>query len=450
MLGLAIKGISTLATFAIAVVLARSLGPAGYGTYAFALTIVTLVALPIQTGLSHLIVREVARLTLPRDNRTFELLLRWAQKRVILALFTAIFLAAAAWLLLGRLDVTDPNARIGTIAVGLLLIFTIPMTALRGSAVRGLGFGNLGQLPDMVIRHGSFLGFIMLGGVLASFGLLQSNGKWLTPQTAMALHVVGSTSAFICAIVFLKRARTKASKDKFTPETGEVAESRGSQVTSSAWNGASLAFLSVAGLQLLNSSIDVLVLGWLKGDTEVGLYRVLVQVGALVAFGLMAINPVIHGRIARLYERNEMQALQKLVTQGIWLCMAVGGIPLVLLMIDGDDVISFVFGSHYANQGLPLRIVLLGQVANVAFGAVAALLNMTGHQSDTVRGMIIAVAINLVLNLVLIPKWGILGAATATAVSTAIWNGYLWHMVWKRLKIDSSVIGVGWRGLFRS
>jgi len=96
-----------------------------------------------------------------------------------------------------------------------------------------------------------------------------------------------------------------------------------------------------------------------------------------------------------------------------------------------------VFGPEYDASYGPLLILIAGQAVNSAAGSVGFLLNMTGHERDTAAGMGVAVALNLALNLALIPSWGILGAATATAFSMAVWNGLLWWRVWRKLGINS-------------
>ena len=451
LLGLSIKGVSTVATFSIAVMLARTLGPTGYGTYVFALTLISLIALPLQSGLSNLVVREIAKLSLPRDTSLYAQLLTWARTRVLIILAAVLALGVALWVTLGQPPLTALSNRTSVIAIGVLLIVTIPFTAIQASAVRGLGFGNLGQVPDLVIRHCTFMALLAcaaltLPAMSRQDGQIEPGISALSPMLAMGLHVLASTIAFCLAALFLRRVQTRTAQAGLAnaPDHTNTANETGPD----AWQVASWALLSVAGLQLLNSSIDVLTLGWLRGDTEVGLYRVLVQLSTLVAFGLMAINPVLHGRIARLYASKEMAAMQCMVTRGVLLCLVVAALPMFALFAYGTLILTWLFGPEYAAQGLALKIILCGQLANVAFGAVAALLNMTGHQSDTLRGMLIAVAFNLVLNLTLVPSYGIMGAAIATALSTALWKALLWHMVWKRLKIDSSILGAGWRSHF--
>jgi O-antigen/teichoic acid export membrane protein len=78
---------------------------------------------------------------------------------------------------------------------------------------------------------------------------------------------------------------------------------------------------------------------------------------------------------------------------------------------------------------------------NAGMGSVGLILNMTGNEKDTLKGHIIAALVNIILNLVLIPYFGINGAAWATAVSMICWNLILGLLVFKRLGIWAHAIG---------
>ena len=84
-----------------------------------------------------------------------------------------------------------------------------------------------------------------------------------------------------------------------------------------------------------------------------------------------------------------------------------------------------------------MAILVLGQLVNVGSGSVALLLNMTGYEWDTAKGVGIAAGVNFVLSLLLIPIVGIEGAAMANAVSVAVWNILMAGWVYKKLKIKS-------------
>ena len=101
-----------------------------------------------------------------------------------------------------------------------------------------------------------------------------------------------------------------------------------------------------------------------------------------------------------------------------------------------------VFGEEYADGRIALAILCVGQLTNALVGSVGFLLNMTGNERDVAKGFAIAAIINIALNLVLIPLFGIEGAAFATAVSMMVWNVLLYRQARAKLGIDSSVMSI--------
>jgi O-antigen/teichoic acid export membrane protein len=88
-------------------------------------------------------------------------------------------------------------------------------------------------------------------------------------------------------------------------------------------------------------------------------------------------------------------------------------------------------------------ILLVGQFVNSAAGSVGSLLNMTGHERETARGIAVSAVINLLLNFILVPFWGIIGAAVGTAAGLVTSNVLLWWAVRKRLGINSLAFKIG-------
>ena len=112
------------------------------------------------------------------------------------------------------------------------------------------------------------------------------------------------------------------------------------------------------------------------------------------------------------------------------------GFELTLLTFD-----EFVLATNCAGfifLGAVHEILVTPQLTNLMFGQVGLILNMTGHERDTTRGMAIAAGSNVALNLVLIPLFGMCGAAVATAITVVLWKTILWRSLQKRLAARSS------------
>ena len=100
-----------------------------------------------------------------------------------------------------------------------------------------------------------------------------------------------------------------------------------------------------------------------------------------------------------------------------------------------------IFGAEFTTGRAALSILSAGQLINVAMGAVGLLLVMTGHERDAAKGIGIGALLNIILNALMIPRWGLEGAAIANAGSIIAWNVLLALWVYRRLGIDATAFG---------
>ncbi len=133
--------------------------------------------------------------------------------------------------------------------------------------------------------------------------------------------------------------------------------------------------------------------------------------------------------------------LQRLVTQSARAILALA-VPITLVFVlFGEQFLALAFGPDYAAGHTALAILAIGQLVNAGMGSVGVLLNMTGHERDTMRGVAIAAVANVLLSLVLIPLFSTVGAAVATAASPIIWNILLRRAVTRRIQIETMAFG---------
>lgn len=408
-----IKIINTLLAFILAVLLARVLGPKGYGVYSFTLSVLMLLSIPIQAGLPHLVVRETAKAYANRDWPVIRGILRWGILSIcFFSLFLLAVIGGGLWMGWGW----GAPVRRETFTAGLMLIPLVALILTQGASVRGLGRVILGQLPDSILRPGILV--ILLMAIVWFFPKNE-----LMPQRAMQLQLISTAVAFLVSSIVLWYLQPRGSQDV--------------RQNSIAWRRAAFPLSVVAGFQLINIYADIILLGLMRTDEEVGVYRVAVQLAGLVVFGLFAINQVLHPHFAKLHSIGDKEKLQRLVTVSAKIILAFAMPPVLLLVFAGAPILKLLFGEEYMTGACALGILAIGQLSNAAFGSVGALLNMTGHEKDTMRGMMIAAGVNIFLNILLIPTFGMAGAASATAVSLVVWNVVLRSCVRKRLDIES-------------
>ncbi len=411
-----------LLSFAVAVLLARALGPEGFGTYAFALSLVSLLVIVAQMGLPALVVREVARYQLTQD---------WARLRGLLQRANQAVFGLSGVLMLGIATLGyflvdgDGGTALETFAYALLLLPLIALGNLRGAMLRGLHKVVQGQLPEMLVRPFLLFAFVGLCYVFGS----------LTPPIAMALYALAAALAFAVGVYLLLRvipAQVRAARPRYD---------------TAVWLRSALPLSLTSGMQVISRQAGIVILGILASSEEVGLYRVVTDVALMVSITLGVINVVIAPQIARLYHAGDLVRLQKMIT---WSARAIlfTSLPVgIVLIVWGAPILQAVFGAEYVEGRVALAILCVGQIVNAVMGSVAFLLNMTGHERSVAKVVMLATSINITLNLILIPPFGIEGAASATAVSLVIWNVILHRQAKIRLGINSSALSTARDGV---
>jgi O-antigen/teichoic acid export membrane protein len=406
---------SAVLGFAASVVLARLMGAERYGTYVYVLALVSVLAVPAEFGLPALVLRETAANHVRRHWQLIKGLWRYAN--LVATGMCAILVAlggTAIWFLTGYLT----NDQIVTFAWGLVLVPLVVLGNLRGAALQGLRKVVLGRLPEYLVRPGFFIVFVL--GVM----FLNRSADW-SASLVMQLQVLAAAVAFGAGAWLLRRERP-AEVISAIP-TYEARR----------WLLSIFPLALTAGMQLINHYTDIVMLGLLASAAEVGIYRAAVSSASLVVFGLQIVNLVVAPHFSRLHSVGDIAQLQLLATASARMALYVAA-PVVIAFISfGDQFLELAFGREFAFGYAALVILALGQLVNAAAGSVGYLLNMTGHERDTVRGVAIAALTNVVLNLVLIPPFGMAGAATATAIALTVWNILLWHAVRNRLGINS-------------
>jgi O-antigen/teichoic acid export membrane protein len=308
-----------------------------------------------------------------------------------------------------------------TMAWALALVPLIALGNLRGAALRGLKRVVEGQLPEYLLRPAILLLLVVGSSLLVCWQA--------SPPAAMALHALASLTAFLLGAWMLWR---------HTPPAVRSAEPA---AKSGGWLASSLIFALLAGFGVFNRQVSTAALGVFQPPDQVGVYRVAVQMATLASFGLQAVRQVAAPRFAGLHARGRVKRLRVLAVSGARVALSFSLLLALGLVLVGRPFLKAVFGPEFEASYWPLLILLVGQVVSSAFGPVGYLLNMAGYEKETVRVMAAVVVLNALLNLVLIPVWGTMAAAVATAASTCTSYLLLWRRARRVLGINSLAFG---------
>jgi len=178
-------------------------------------------------------------------------------------------------------------------------------------------------------------------------------------------------------------------------------------------------FLAMSGV-LVFTTADVVLIGYFMSNSDVGIYRVAVNLAALGLFVALALQYVLYPKFSRWNEEGNYElmatSLGRAYTYSLVLALpfCVGG------WLFGDKLLFYLFGAAFSSGTGALYILLTVYVVFIFLYLQMMTLNALNHPKDSFRVTAVAVVANIALNLLLIPVLGIIGAALATLVSVAL------------------------------
>jgi O-antigen/teichoic acid export membrane protein len=391
-------GLSFCLTTAYQVVVARALGTAGFGLYVLALVVSSFLAEASDLGLDYGVLRFGAIARGAGDPGRLRAVIR----RGLLGAFAAGSLASGL-----LIAAAAPIARVfdkpGMIPLLIPLALAIPFTGtteVARSAMRGMGRAAPSVVSDSLITPGLRLGTVLVALHVAA-----------DPRQVAVAYAVTEVIALLATLGMLLRLLSREGRP-------------GRAGTRAGAPGLFRYSLPMSLNRLIlytNNQTEVLVLGLLRPAGPVGVFGVARRLSMLVGSLTASISVLFNPMVADLHHHRHHAELDRLFkTATRWLFTL--GFPLCLIEIAFPRDLLHVFGEGFSSGATALAILALGQLVNIGTGTVAGLLAMVGRARMSVLNSAFFLSLSLVLDLLLIPPWGILGAAIANATALAAVN----------------------------
>ncbi|MFV8324754.1 MATE family efflux transporter [Flavobacterium sp. ZS1P14] len=180
--------------------------------------------------------------------------------------------------------------------------------------------------------------------------------------------------------------------------------------------------IAISGMALfLLMSFDIMFLKKYRDDATVAFYSLAVKLMTILSMVIVTVNITASARIAEYFSIKNNVELNKIVKNSSRLIFILTLPATVLIGVFSEYILSF-FGKDYVAAKDALLILIVGQGICSAFGSASVYLNMTGRQHIFQVILVVAVLINFVLNRLLIPEYGMTGAAIAFVASSFFWN----------------------------
>lgn len=409
-----LRALAILASVFLTIVLTRVLSLAEYGIYTYSLSIANILFLPLVGGLPVLVLRESARGMSNKHLVRIRTLLSWAS-------IVVLGVGAVLFILVGVIDWTGLRGALKLpeeTGLAILLTLVISLVWVIGASIRGMNRIFMGGLAADVLRPAVFS--------IAMVSIWRLSNGSLTAASAFTVHIFATFFALGVSVLVIR------SMLRFS-----IAQSRTSKFYTRKWLSALVPLSLSAGITLVMSNTDIVMLGLFGRELEVGPYSVAVRSATWASIGLLVINQAIQPRLVNLYQKKNQARLQHLVSRSSLYAFGAAIVTAAIIALWGKQALTTLFGTAYAVSYVPLLIITFGQVINSFFGPVRSLLELTGHEQIVLRIILVTAVANTLMNAVLIPQLGANGAAISTASALVIWNVSCWVLAKKHCGIDT-------------
>ncbi len=179
---------------------------------------------------------------------------------------------------------------------------------------------------------------------------------------------------------------------------------------------------------------DVTILGLVRGDREVGLYSTSVKLYQIVNTTIASISWVVMSKLSFYFAKKDYEEINKLLKYSLNFIIVFGFPCICGLEIIAKEIIVMVAGDAYADASLSLRILGFALLCSFISGWLCNMVRIpSGQDFLSLKISLFCALVNVVLNLILIPVWGLNAAAFTTALTE------LFGLIWGFIVIDKNI-----------
>ena len=401
---------SALAYFS-QVLLARWLGVFEFGVYVFAWNWAVLLPIVTSLGLEPAAVRFVPQYLVQEEWGRLRGFLRRGSAFVLVG---GVLVAAAGWLALAILGARVPGYSVVPVRLALLCVPLLGLISFMAEASRGFGRVALAYIPQRLVLPGLFI------VAVAVISTTRAPDAVLVLKISVVVCVV---TALAMAVLFRRVLVTRVRAA--TPEF----HTRG-------WLRVALPLFLTDGLFAVLLRFDTVMLGAMRSPDEVAVYAACLRTAGLAVFVFTAMSALVAPKFAELYAQGNRAAQVDFVRSVARWTFWPSAVVAVGLAVFGRPILA-VFGPSFAAGYPSLLILTAGLLTFTITGPTNAYLAASGHQDDIVPAIASAIVTNITMNAFLIPRYGVMGAAVASAVGMVVGRVLLYVAVRRRLGLET-------------
>lgn len=406
--------ISKLAFYLYRVIIARHFGPEDYGLFSLAVMILNLFVVLSMLGLSEGLVRFVSFYRGKKQTDRISYLLKFSKKFLIFSSILSALLLFFLSSIISKSIFHDSNLiiflQISSIIIPFWVFSNVYLSVIRAFEKISM-YSFIANILQSVVKLAVLVLLVILG--------FKSNS--IMSSYFIGTVVIFIVSDYICkkrfSELFKNYALKKEAKNKIRKELLSY----------------SLPLMFSNILLIVYYWVDSFILGYFKGTYEVGIYNAAVPI--VILFGVIPdlFIQLFYPLVTKEFSRKNFELVKEVSKQvAKWIFILVLPLFLIVFIFPGA-VINLLFGKEYLSAVTALRILSFGGFISIFIGFLTTLLSMAGKSKTIFINMIATSLINLVLNIILVPRYGLNGAAVSTTIMWVIFTFILFYEVNKAI-----------------
>ena len=411
-----VRVFGTCLMFTSQVLLLRMLGPEQYGIYTYALTWVLLLSFFGKFGIEPTTIRYVAAYQINEEWAHLRGYIRWSLITVtIVSVIVSTLAFITGWLVFKQKKM---------LYIALISFALIPFNSLlntRSAILQGLKKVIMAQFPIFIL-----LPVLVVGSVFANWIFV---GKETGGVSAMAAQLGATVVSLSLVLWYIRKSFPAMSITTYpTYRTKE-------------WTRTAFSMLVISTFIAIIEQTDIIIIGQFLNTTDSGIYAAAKKVASLIGSGLIVVNIVAAPMFSEFHVIGKMDEIKRVAKLAARFSIIIALPTAMVIFMFGEQIMA-LFGAPFSVGYASLIILTTGQVINALSGAAGFFMIMTGNEKPMALVAGSCAFLNVVLNFILIPIYGLKGAATSTALSVAFLNIILCIYIYRKLRIHISVISL--------
>lgn len=370
------------ASFLVNIILANGLSTSGYGSYVFGKSFVNGLREVSVAGLDKSLLREEASVT--------------QTEKFLLSITSVTIMSSVSAIIMYNVTVSITDYPSDLLYIFSISLVPLSISAISMSLLRNFEMGKLAASYQKLLFPGLI---VLLSAISLALGY---------STTIVALAFLVSACVFsllgIASIISVIDGEFSANFSKL----------------SSLFKGAGYIIVGDIGTMLYMQA-DFIIVGTILGGEHLAPYKIAALLAGLLSMPLAAVNQMFPTYASKLYENNNRRGLGRVYSIAVNICILVS-LLMIAALIGGRRQLISLFSVKYTMVITPFVIILVGRVANNIVGPSGFLLITTRNERYTAFNQVVAGLLNVLSSLILVPIWGITGAAVGYSLSQIVLN----------------------------